>query len=82
MSNCLKCEAKLTYSYRDLNGETVLQDIYQIDGDFFCVSCIKSIIAQTHHTKTTGRKHIKTTLALDRPTHPRNKVINRKEDDC
>lgn len=81
MSSCLKCSAKLTYSYRNVNGDTVLQDIYQVDGDFFCATCIQTIIEQTHHTKITGRKHIKTTLELDRPTHPRGKVINKTEDE-
>ena len=82
MSNCIKCSAKLTYSYRNVNGETVLQDIYQVDGDFFCKPCILTIIEQTHHTKKTGRKYIKVTLELDSPTHTRDKIINKKEDDC
>lgn len=82
MSHCLKCTAKLTYSYRNVNGETVLQDIYQVDGDFFCKPCLESIIAQTHHTKTTGRKHLKTILEIDRPDYCRGKIIHQKEDDC
>lgn len=82
MSACVKCDAKLTYSYRNVNGDTVLQDIYQVDGDFFCKPCIETIILQTHHIKKTGRKNIKITLELDRPTHCRNNIINKKEDDC
>jgi len=81
MSSCLKCDAKLTYSYRDVNGETVLQDIYQVDGDFFCTVCLRAIITHTHHSKTTGRKHLKVTLELDRPTYCRGNVIH-KGDEC
>lgn len=80
MSCCKICTANVTYSYRNVNGETVTRDIWQVDGDFFCKECLDNIIAQTHTKRKTGRKNIKISYELDRPSHPRGKIINRSKD--
>lgn len=83
MSICKWCRAILTYSYGNVNGDTVTRDIWQVDGEYLCRECVLLIIEQTHHKIKTGRKHIKITYELDRPTHPRGKIINRREEeDC
>ena len=80
-NNCELCDKKITYSYSNINGDTVINSFFQVKQNYICVECVKDVVTQTHHKVKKGRKHITTTLEIDWPTYSEGRVINKKCDD-